>query len=64
VLIRPAVFDRNVVTLDVAGLRQASFEIEQKSPTHFFERRDAEKPYDRHYQLLRPRDNRPRRRAA
>src|SRR5262249_1290877 len=60
---RPAVLDRHVLGLDIAGLLQALTECSHHR--HVAARRCAvEEPDPRHRRLLRPRRDRPRRSAA
>jgi hypothetical protein len=59
--IRPAIFDRHVPALDVAGfgeaLTKSSDELRVRSTI-------SEKPNHRHFRLLRARPERPRDRGA
>src|SRR5262245_33032430 len=60
---RPTVFDCNVAVLDIAGLGQASLEVEERTSCRPLKRRGAKVPNHRH-RLLRPCRDRPRRRAT
>ena len=61
--LRPAIFDRHVLALDIAGFLQAL--TERGHHGRVPARRCAvEEPDHRHRRLLRPRRQRPRRRAA
>src|SRR5262249_22778084 len=59
----PAILDRHILTLDVAGFTKALAECVQITCT-IGRPRGAEEPDHRHCGLLRPRRQRPRRRAA
>src|SRR5262249_51917605 len=59
--VRPAIFDRQVVTLDIASLAQA---LEERAHTVTVTRTAAYKPHHRHRRLLRARRERPSGRAA
>ena len=61
--LRPAVFDRDVLTLDVAGLVQASAEGGNRRSERL-RRLSIEESDHRQRRLLRARRERPRRRAA
>src|SRR5262249_3452786 len=63
VIFRRAKFDRNVLAFDIAALLQTLAECGHQA-SGVAERRGAEKPNHRHRRLLRPRRERPRRRAA
>jgi hypothetical protein len=58
VVVRPAVFNGDIATLDVAGLSQAALKGENTIRLAF-RRGDAKKPDDRHCRLLRSRPERP-----
>src|SRR5262245_40590465 len=62
-VLRPAILDRHILALDVAGFTNALPECSQKACT-IGKRRAAEESYHRHRWLLRARRDRPRRRAA
>ena len=57
--LRPAIFDRHVLALDIAGFVQALAERAQTICVQV-RRIAAEKPYHRHSRLLRARGERPR----
>ena len=61
--LRPAVFDRHVLALDIAGFLQALAE-RARTVREPVRRCAAEKPDHRHRRLLRARRERPRRRRA
>src|SRR6516162_3762508 len=63
VILRRAVFDRDVLTLDVAGFPQPMAKGGHEV-RYVGKRRAAQKPDHRHRRLLRPRRQRPRRRTA
>src|SRR5215471_4202864 len=62
-VLRPAILDRHILTLDVAGFTNALPECGQIACT-ISKRRAAEEPDHWHRSLLRPRRERPRRRRA
>ena len=63
-ILRPAVFDRDVLALDIAGVFEALAKCAQTLRKRVG-RRGVEEPDHRHRRLLRPRRERPRcRRAA
>src|SRR5215471_10169507 len=62
-VLRPAILDRHILTLDVAGFTNALPECGQIACT-ISKRRAAEEPDHWHRSLLRARHERPRRRAA
>src|SRR5215831_4518950 len=62
-VLRPAILDRHILALDVAGFTKALAECGQISCT-IDRRRAAEEPDHRHRRLLRARCERPRRRRA
>src|SRR5262245_26374622 len=62
-LLGPAVVDRHVLALDIAGFFEALAKSAQPLGNHF-RRSDLEKPDHRHRRLLRARRERPRRRHA
>src|SRR5262245_2780356 len=62
-IIRPAVFDRDILALDIAGFGQALTEGGSHRRVRPG-RRTVEKPDHRHRRLLRPRRERPSRRRA
>src|SRR5215472_5092013 len=57
-VLRPAILDRHILTLDVAGFTKALAECSQKVCT-IGRPRDAEESHDRHRRLLRARRERP-----
>src|SRR5215469_13933464 len=59
----PAILDRHILALDVAGFTKALAECGQISCT-IDRRRAAEEPNHRHRRLLRARHERPRRRTT
>src|SRR5262249_54119375 len=60
----PAIYDRDILTLDIAGVFQATVKSLQTAREHF-RRYDIKKPNHRHpLALLRARRERPRRRRA
>ena len=61
--LRPAIFDRHILALDIAGFFQALAERGQRCGV-LVRRYAAEEPDHRHRRLLRPRRKRPGRRAA
>src|SRR5262245_26239840 len=61
--LRPAIFDRHVLTLDVAGFGQALTEL-GPGTRGLRGGKKVEEPDDRHRRLLRPRRERPRGRSA
>src|SRR5262245_48606463 len=62
-IIRPAIFDRDILALDIAGFIQALTERGREG--HIARScRAVEKPDHRHRRLLRARRERPRRRRA
>jgi hypothetical protein len=62
-IIGPAVFDRHVLALDIAGFLQALAKSTQRLDECIM-RLAVEEPDHRHRRLLRPCRERPRRRAA
>src|SRR5215475_5019958 len=62
-VLRPAILNRHILALDVAGFTKALAECGQISCT-IDRRRAAEEPNHRHSRLLRARRERPCRRAA
>ena len=62
-ILGPAVYDRHVLALDIAGLLQALAKSAQTVRDHV-RRLAVEEPDHRHRRLLRPRRQRPRRRRA
>ena len=58
-VLRPAILDRHILALDVAGFTKALAECGQISCT-IDRRRAAKESYHRHHRLLRPRRERPR----
>src|SRR5262249_45196214 len=62
-VLRPAIYDRDILTLEVAAVFQATVKSLQATREHFG-RYDIKKPNCRHGRPLRPRHNRPCRRAA
>src|SRR5215470_7032516 len=62
-VLRPAILDRHILTLDVAGFTNALPECGQIACT-ISKRRAAEEPDHWHRSLLRARHERPRRRRA
>src|SRR5207247_744760 len=60
---RPAVFDRDVLALDIAGLLQATVKLPQTVRVHV-RRCGVEEPDHRHHRLLRAHRERPRRGCA
>src|SRR5215813_326186 len=62
-VLRPAILDRHILALDVAGFTKALAECGQISCT-IDRRRAAEEPDHRHRRLLRARRERPRSRRA
>src|SRR5262245_40835933 len=62
-VLRPAILDHDILSLDVAGFTKALAECGQIACT-IDRRRNAEESYYRHRWLLRSRCKRPRRRAA
>ena len=62
-ILRPAVFDRYVLALDIAGLLQALAKSAQ-TVRACVRRCGVKEPDHRHRRLLRPRRERPRRRRA
>jgi hypothetical protein len=63
-IFRPAVFDRHVLALDIAGFLQALEKRNGDVLVVIISRLGAEEPDYRHRWLLRPRRQRPRRRAS
>src|SRR5262245_55268306 len=61
--LRPAIFDRDVLTLDVTGFVQATAERAHYGSERL-SRLSIQKSDHRHRRLLRPRRDRPRRRRA
>jgi hypothetical protein len=61
---RPAIFDGDVATLDITGLRQSLAQGGKAAPHRIAGRRGAEIADNWHRRLLRARRDRPRRRAA
>ena len=61
--LRPAIFDRHVPALDIAGFAQALAERGEPGSV-CFGRRAVQEPDHRHRRLLRARRERPRRRRA
>src|SRR6516162_6696731 len=59
-VLRPAILDRNILALDVAGFTNALPECGQIACTEIDRRRAAEESYYRHRRLLRARRERPR----
>src|SRR2546430_434674 len=62
-VLRPAILDRHILALDVAGFTKALAECGQIACT-IDRRRAAEESYYRHRRLLRTRYSRPRRHRA
>src|SRR5262249_5517497 len=62
-VLRPAILNRHILALDVAGFTKALAECGQIGCT-IDRRRAEEEPYHRHRRLLRPRRKRPSGRAA
>jgi hypothetical protein len=62
-IFRPAVFDRHVLTRDIAGFLQALEKWNGDDLVVKFSGLEAEEPNHRHRRLLRLRSERPRRRA-
>jgi hypothetical protein len=62
-VLRPAILDRHILALDVAGFTKALAECGQMACT-IDRRRAAEESYHRHRRLLRARRERRRRRRA
>ena len=52
-VVRKAVFDRDVAILDIAGYGQATLDIEENPASHFLKRRGTEKADHRHRGRLR-----------
>src|SRR5262249_46716830 len=62
-ILRPAIFNGNVLTLDMAGFLQALEERNGDDLVFIVSGLGAEEPDHRHRRLLRPRQQRPRRRG-